>query len=113
MTNDIDYTALGGRIRETREFLGLTQEKLAEICFLSAAHIGHIERGTRIPSLDTLFKIANTLHISIDVLLTDSYGDSDKSLSDIDEIIKGREKLRLKELVAGTRLMLEKIDSRI
>jgi len=112
MSGEIDYTALGIRIRESRENANLTQEKLAETCALSAAHIGHIERGTRIPSLDTMFKIAITLHISIDVLLSDSYGD-DKTLCSIDAVLKNREKLKLKTLVANTRIMIDEIDSKI
>ena len=111
MTGEINYTALGTRIREARENANFTQEKLAEVCALSAAHIGHIERGTRIPSLDTMFKIANILHISIDVLLYDSYGDG--SLCNIDNILKNREKLKLKALVANTRLMIDEIDKQI
>jgi len=111
LTGEINYTALGTRIREYREKINLTQEKLAEVCALSAAHIGHIERGTRIPSLDTMFKIANTLHISIDVLLSDSY--EDESLYNIDNIVKGKEKLKLKALVANTRMMIDEIDKQI
>ena len=111
LTGEIDYTALGIRIRDFREKANLTQEKLAEICSLSAAHIGHIERGTRIPSLDTMFKIAITLHISIDVLLSDSY--KDDSLCNIDNIAKSRDKLKLKTLVANTRMMIDEIDSKI
>ena len=111
MTGEIDYTALGTRIREYREKANLTQEKLAEICALSAAHIGHIERGTRIPSLDTMYKIAVNLQVSIDVLLSDSY--ADESLYNIDNIVKNKEKLKLKDLVANTRMMLEEIDKQI
>ena len=110
LSGEIDYTALGARIRESRENANLTQEKLAEVCTLSAAHIGHIERGTRIPSLDTIFKIAITLNISIDVLLMDSYGDENKNLYDSDSIAKARSKLNLKSLVAHTRLMIDEID---
>ena len=111
MTAEINYIALGTRIRENREKANLTQEQLAEVCSLSAAHIGHIERGTRIPSLDTMFKIAVTLHINIDVLLSDSY--EDKSLCDIDNIVKSKEKLKLKALVANTRMMIDEIDKQI
>lgn len=57
MNKNIDYTALGKRIKEKRIENGLTQEQLGELCELSAAHIGHIERGTRILSVDVLFRI--------------------------------------------------------
>ena len=40
MNKNIDYTALGKRIKEKRIEKGLTQEQLGELCELSAAHIG-------------------------------------------------------------------------
>ena len=55
MNKNIDYTALGKRIKNKRIEKGFTQEQLGELCELSAAHIGHIERGTRILSVDVLF----------------------------------------------------------
>ena len=58
MNKNIDYTALGKRIKNKRIEKGLTQEQLGELCELSAAHIGHIERGTRILSVDVLFRIS-------------------------------------------------------
>ena len=113
MIEEIDYVALGIRIRESREKSNLTQEKLAEVCALSAAHIGHIERGTRIPSLDTMFKIAITLRVSIDVLLMDSYGEDNMSMCSFSDIVKNRGKLHLKTLVANTRMMIDEIDKHV
>ena len=72
MEKEIDYVALGMRIRKARKDHHVTQEHLGEICELSTAHIGHIERGTRIPSLDTLFRISQALDVSIDHLIFDS-----------------------------------------
>ena len=40
MNKNIDYTALGKRIKNKRIEKGFTQEKLGELCELSAAHIG-------------------------------------------------------------------------
>lgn len=80
MEMNIDYKALGQKIRKVRNSRKLTQETLAEICSLSAAHIGHIERGTRIPSLDTLFRISQALDVSLDYLIFDSLdNDADSS----------------------------------
>ena len=69
MKMNIDYTALGKRIRTSRKAKKISQEQLAEICALSAAHIGHIERGTRIPSLDTIFRISQALDVSLDYVM--------------------------------------------
>ena len=68
----LNFNDIGAKIRLERERLDLTREKLAEIIGLSSFYIGQIERGDRKMSIDTLAKIANTLHISVDYLLNDS-----------------------------------------
>lgn len=88
MQNTIDYKAMGNRIRLARKSKKISQEQLAEICSLSAAHIGHIERGTRIPSLDTLFKISQSLDISLDYLMLDSLENSSIALTNLESIIQ-------------------------
>lgn len=50
----------------------LTQEKLAEQSGVSRAVIAHIERQARNPSLLTLAKLAASLDLSLEALLTDS-----------------------------------------
>jgi transcriptional regulator with XRE-family HTH domain len=113
LSDEINYTALGERIRGFREKAKMTQEKLSEICNLSAAHIGHIERGTRIPSLDTMFKIATTLNISIDVLLMDSYAEDEKNLCSLTDIVNNKRKLNLKYLVSNVKILIDEIDRKI
>ncbi len=88
MQTIIDYKAMGNRIRLARKSKKISQERLAEICSLSAAHIGHIERGTRIPSLDTLFKISQSLDISLDYLMLDSLENSSVALTNLQSIIQ-------------------------
>ncbi len=63
------YKAFGARVRQHRIALGLTQEGLAERAELSPAFLGHIERGTRIPSIDTLLALCTALDTSPDMLL--------------------------------------------
>lgn len=63
---------LGQRIREERQKLNLTQEKLSETINVTTTYIGQIERGERRPTLDTLIKISNALGVSIDYLLQES-----------------------------------------
>lgn len=62
----IDYTNMGKRIMERRKELRLTQEALAEHAGISASFMGHIERGSRIASLDTLLSICIALDVSMD-----------------------------------------------
>ena len=68
----MDYKSLGTRIRLQRKLCGLTQEKLASSAGISISFLGHIERGSRKASLDTLVNISNVMKVSPDVLLQDS-----------------------------------------
>lgn len=69
------YQDLGKRIRQQRVLAQMTQEKLAERAGISLSFLGHIERGTRKASLDTLVKICNALSVSPGLLLQDSLED--------------------------------------
>lgn len=68
----MNYLALGKRIRSYRRNLRFTQEQLAEKAGVSLSFIGHIERGTRKASLETLVGISNALNVSPAILLQDS-----------------------------------------
>ena len=69
---DEGYKKLGARIRQKRQEKGWTQEMLATEIGMSLPFVGHIERGTRKPSLNTLVQIANAMSVSLDDLLIDS-----------------------------------------
>lgn len=68
----MDYVELGHRIRQQRYKRDMTQQKLAEKSGISASFLGHIERGSRKASLETLIGICNALEIGADVVLLDS-----------------------------------------
>ena len=81
------YDDFGRRVRQQRIALQMTQEKLSEHAGISLSFLGHIERGTRKASLDTVIKLCNALQVSPSILLQDSLdsdllGDRDQSLSD-------------------------------
>ena len=76
----MDYIKLGERIREERLKLGLTQSKLAEDVDISDAYMGHIERGERSLTLDTLLRLVNRLHVSVDYLLQDYIEETDDNI---------------------------------
>ena len=65
----MDYKAIGNRIRTVRKARGYTQEQLAERADISFAFVGHIERGTRVMSIKTLYSLARALDCSTDYLL--------------------------------------------
>ena len=72
----MDYIDLGHRVRKQRIQLGWTQEKLAERINVSTSFVGHVERGTRKASLETLVSMANALNVSLDYLLAASLNNS-------------------------------------
>lgn len=68
----MNYKDLGRRIRTLRQKQQLTQEQLAEKIDMSTSFLGHIERGTRVASLETLVKICNVLDANPGFLLAAS-----------------------------------------
>ena len=68
----VDYDALGKRIRFKRRVKHMTQAQVADAIHISLSFYGNIERGIRIPSIDTLVDIANVLGVGTDFLLTES-----------------------------------------
>lgn len=61
--------ALGNRIKQTRKFLGYTQNDLANLTGISRVSIGNYERNTRVPDGNTLKKLAIALETTTDYLL--------------------------------------------
>jgi transcriptional regulator with XRE-family HTH domain len=53
------------RIRELRLQRGLTQAALCERAVISLDSVTRIEGGTRVPTIDTLERIANALGVSV------------------------------------------------
>lgn len=67
----MNNASIGKKIRFYRESKKWTQEVFAEKIGLSLTYVGMIERGEKIPKLETFIRIANTLSVSADVLLSD------------------------------------------
>lgn len=65
----MDYAGLGRRIRAERTRHGWTQGGLAEVCNVSTSFIGHVERGTRKASMETVLCISDQLGVSMDYLV--------------------------------------------
>lgn len=62
---------IGKNIRKFREIKKLRQEDLVEKTDLTTNYIGMIERGEKIPSLETFINILNSLGVSADMVLSD------------------------------------------
>ena len=67
----VDYSLLGTRIRLKRKEMGITQAEMAELCGVSVPFIGHIERGSRAPSMGSFLGICRVLRVTPDLLLQD------------------------------------------
>ena len=63
------YQDIGKRIHKLRLFRGLSQDQLANAAEISTSFLGHIERGTRKLSVETLCKICICLDCSPNFLL--------------------------------------------
>ena len=67
----MNTASIGKRIRKYREAKGWRQEDFAEKIGLSVTYTGMIERGEKVPKLETFITIANALEVSADMLLAD------------------------------------------
>ena len=92
----IDYKDLGKRVRELRRSISLTQDELAEKCGISASFLGHIERGTRVASIETLVALCNTLSVTPQYLLSASLNTYD---AHIPEGVSAETRTRLSEFL--------------
>ena len=63
--------SIGMNIRKFRLERKMRQEDLAEKTGLSVNYIGMIERGEKVPALDTFIGILNALGVSADMVLAD------------------------------------------
>ena len=99
----MDGKAVGRRVKEAREKRHLTQEEQAARIDISPTHVSVIERGTKIPRLDTFVAIANALEVSGDALLLDVVDHAAESqASDLSAALEGlpwEEKRRILKVV--------------
>lgn len=69
---ELDYKAIGKRIKVARIRMEITQEQLADNVSVSPTHLSNIETGSTRVSLTTIVKIANALNVTVDDLLCDN-----------------------------------------
>ena len=61
--------AVGHRLRQQRNRLGLTREQFAELADIGAGYYGQLEVGTSQMSVDTLIKLSRTSRLSMEYIL--------------------------------------------
>ena len=113
---EIDYRAIGNRIRKYRLKRDLSQEIVSERANLTPAHYSHIERGHTKPSLPTLIRIANVFDVSIDDLLCDNLSKSTHvRVNEINELLadcSGAEIKALVEVLATAKKALREVQNK-
>ena len=68
---NVQLASIGKNFRQFRLDKKLRQEDLAERSGLSTNYIGMVERGEKIPSLETFISIINALGVTADMVLAD------------------------------------------
>lgn len=68
---EVDYVKVGTKLRNTREYLGLTQEQVANILNVGRDAILRIEKGTRKVSADELANFSKLYKITMDEIIND------------------------------------------
>lgn len=95
---NINYTEIGRRIRAARQYRHMTADQLSEEIGIASESLRHIENASSNPSLQTLFRIALVLEVSLDYL-TGRVPDLVDGLSKDYGITEGQEIL-LREIIA-------------
>ena len=89
---EIEYSGIGMRIRQLRKTKGWSQSVLADKCGISMSFMGHIERGSRIMSMETFVNICDALDAGADELLWGVMAPSDAVLDMWDLPDKNKQK---------------------
>jgi len=72
MENSIEVARyFGANLRRVRKQVGLSQEEVGFRSSLHRTEVGLLERGARVPRIDTLVKLAGALGVRIDCALLD------------------------------------------
>lgn len=110
MSRSINYLEIGARIRKQRERIGLTQEQLGEACGLSCSFVGHIERGSRKLSVESLCNLASVLGTSVDYLLFDHELQEASLPAEISSILQGYDQPKRQQFWRTVKVLAYHVD---
>lgn len=86
---------IGSRISQLREKRGWTQEELSSSLGISRAALSHYEKNRREPDSETLTKVADLFHVSLDYIV----GRTENPHITLDDDVRGfSEQLELSEI---------------
>ena len=83
-------------VKYYRNLKGLTQERLAEKIEVSAIYISYLERGSKVPSLGLLAKIAVALEVDPSLLLIQENDPTKLEIKKLVGTVSGLEKSTIK-----------------
>ena len=105
---ELDAKNLGKAIRKYRIEKGMTQKELGACIYRGGKYIGHIEQGSRVPSLGTLVTIVNALGVGFDQVLYASLESHPYDQGeDLNELLGGLNKKERKKYVDLIRFLIE------
>lgn len=97
---------LGQKIRQFRISQGLSQEELALRAGMNPAHLGHIERGLKSPTIDTISKISEALNIGLSQLFDfETQASSDTGSTKIIAAVSDLSESQLNDVLKMIKLM--------
>jgi len=79
----LDKLELGRKLRQARLQKGYTQQSLAEKARISPVYLGEVERGKKMPSLNSFIRIVEGLCVSADYILRDELSAGEDHVFDI------------------------------
>lgn len=117
---EIDYVALGKRIKHIRKKRKISQEQLAGWVNVSVPHMSNIENGKTKFSLQVLVDLAGALQVTPDALLFEQVEARGKVrgvvLSEIDRLLSDCTEAQIsviEEMVRSTKSVLKQYDKQI
>ncbi|ROR21402.1 DNA-binding XRE family transcriptional regulator [Comamonas sp. BIGb0124] len=96
--DDRDRMALAKRLRDAREYIGLSQEEVAFALAVSRPAVGHIESGARKVEATELSKLSELYGRTVDYLLTGGAPADETRLAFLARATKGLSESDIDEL---------------
>ena len=100
---------IGQRLRQRRQELGLTREKMAELADIGTGYYGQLEVGTSQMSIDTLIRLSQSMHLPMEYILFGA-GDGTDDASAVQDILSRCTPRELKLAEDVLKLFLMKAD---
>ena len=104
----MDGKGLGRKINSARKDMGITSEKLAELCCINATYLRQIESGTKVPSLPVFVTICDALKVSPTYLLSDTLQTNEaQGMDDLIDLWKTASPKQIKLITSMVKSALE------